>query len=98
MEGVAALSLVLGFFLFILAILWILVPFAIFGIKPILSQILGEQRKTNQHLAALAIQAQPVTQPGTSHPAPSTRPPAPQAAPPPPPADERTLAERMRDQ
>jgi hypothetical protein len=34
-------------FLFLLAILWALVPFAIFGIKPILRDILAELRKRN---------------------------------------------------
>ncbi|PPT95055.1 hypothetical protein [Xanthomonas arboricola] len=34
----------------VLSVLWLLVPFAIFGIKPLLGQLLAEQRKTNTAL------------------------------------------------
>jgi hypothetical protein len=34
-------------FLVVLSILWILVPFAIFGVKPLLRDLLAEQRKAN---------------------------------------------------
>jgi Na+-transporting methylmalonyl-CoA/oxaloacetate decarboxylase gamma subunit len=42
----AAMLLIWGFGL-VLAVLWLLVPFAIFGIKPLLQQILAEQRRAN---------------------------------------------------
>lgn len=35
-------------FLIVLCILWILIPFAIFGIKPLLSAILAELRRANE--------------------------------------------------
>lgn len=33
------------------AIYWLFVPFAIFGIKPLLRELIAEQRKTNELLA-----------------------------------------------
>jgi len=39
-------------FALILTVLWILVPFALFGIKPLLRQILAEQRRGNELVAA----------------------------------------------
>ena len=36
------------------AVLWICMPFAIFGTKTLLRELLAEQRKTNQLLAAAA--------------------------------------------
>ena len=41
--GFLILGSVLAVFLFILAILWILVPFAVFGIKPLLRTLIAEQ-------------------------------------------------------
>ena len=41
-------------FMFVLAILWLLVPFAVFGIKGLLRQLLAEQRRTNQLLSQIA--------------------------------------------
>lgn len=35
-------------FLAVLCVLWILIPFAIFGIKPLLSAILAELRRANE--------------------------------------------------
>lgn len=37
------------------SVLWILVPFAIFGIKPLLRELISEQRRTNE----LLVQKQP---------------------------------------
>ena len=45
-SGLAAFGLIGTLFIFILAILWVLVPFAIFGIKPLLKELIVEQRKT----------------------------------------------------
>jgi len=42
MNEFAAIGIVFYLFLILLAILWALVPFAVFGIKPILRQILAE--------------------------------------------------------
>ena len=48
-QGLAGFSLIIMLFGLLLAVLWILVPFAIFGIKPLLRQLLS-------HLAALERQ------------------------------------------
>jgi len=37
----------------LLAILWFILPFAIFGIKPLLNKLLAELEKTNQYLSEL---------------------------------------------
>ena len=37
-------------FALILTVLWILVPFAVFGIKSLLRQLIAEQRRTNDLL------------------------------------------------
>lgn len=37
-----------------IAILWILMPFAIFGTKPLLKTLIAEQKKTNKLLEAAA--------------------------------------------
>jgi hypothetical protein len=55
--GLLLLSLVVG-------ILWICMPFAIFGTKPILRELLAEQRKTNKLLAEAAERAR--GRPGTA--------------------------------
>ena len=52
MGGGVAVILVL--FLFVLAVLWFLLPFAVFGTKDKLTEIIAEQKKTNETLAALA--------------------------------------------
>jgi cell division protein FtsL len=43
-------------FLVVLAILWFLLPFAIFGTKPKLDQLIAETRKTNAELERLREQ------------------------------------------
>lgn len=40
-------------FLFVLAILWFLLPFAIFGTKDKLSELIAETKKTNEQLSDL---------------------------------------------
>jgi hypothetical protein len=57
-SGRDILSLVIFAFLCILAILWILVPFAVFGVKSLLHSLIAEQRRTNQMLEALSEQFQ----------------------------------------
>jgi len=52
--------------LLILAIVWIVLPFAVFGIKPLLRKVLEEQRRTNALLAeAAAARTTPPTRPPT---------------------------------
>jgi len=43
-------------FLFILALLWFLLPFAIFGTKDKLDLLIAESRKTNAELARLGAE------------------------------------------
>jgi hypothetical protein len=38
----------------ILTVLWILVPFALFGIKPLLRELIAEQRRANELAARIA--------------------------------------------
>lgn len=40
----------------VIAILWILMPFAIFGVKPLLTEILAEARETNKLLKGMQEQ------------------------------------------
>jgi hypothetical protein len=40
-------------FLFALVVLWFLLPFAIFGTKDKLSELIAESKKTNEQLSAL---------------------------------------------
>ncbi|WP_368565693.1 hypothetical protein [Pseudoxanthomonas sp. UTMC 1351] len=74
-SGRDILSLVIFAFLCILAILWILVPFAVFGVKSLLHSLIAEQRRTNQALEALSEQLQAsALRPVVLHdPAPTTR-------------------------
>lgn len=51
--GVLALMLI-G--VLIVLVLWILLPFAVFGMKPLLRQLLSEQRSTNELLRRAAAE------------------------------------------
>lgn len=55
--GMNVLMIVAGIFALILTVLWILVPFAVFGIKPLLRQLLAEQRRTNDLLTTPPVAA-----------------------------------------
>ena len=55
-SGLAAFGMIGTLFAFILAVLWVLVPFAIFGIKGLLRDLISEQRKTQEMLAAIGRQ------------------------------------------
>ena len=46
-------GLVIVLFLLVLSILWFLLPFAIFGTKDKLSELIAETKKTNEQLSAL---------------------------------------------
>lgn len=54
--GAAAggMGLVVIVFLFVLGVLWVLLPFAVFGIKDLAKTLIAEQRKTNDLLARIA--------------------------------------------
>ena len=53
LAGVMVVFWLLGLFVLVL---WILLPFAVFGTKPKLDQILAEARQTNAYLKTLADQ------------------------------------------
>lgn len=53
MEEFGVIYFVVGLFLFILVILWILLPLAIFGIKDKLEQLVAEMQRTNYALVRL---------------------------------------------
>ena len=55
-SGLAAFGMIGTLLLFVLAVLWICVPFAIFAIKPLLRELIAEQRKTQETLAAIGRQ------------------------------------------
>lgn len=63
--GGAGSILVLAILIFsiVLTILWILVPFAIFGTKPLLRQILSELRRANDLAARAPVNASPFSAP-----------------------------------
>jgi hypothetical protein len=46
--------LLLGLLVVLIAILWILMPFAIFGTKDLLRELIREQKRTNEILIAEA--------------------------------------------
>lgn len=49
--------LLLGLLVLLIGILWILMPFAIFGTKDLLRELIREQKKTNELLSADAKRA-----------------------------------------
>lgn len=51
MGGLSAMYLVAIVLLIILVIAWILLPIAVIGTKPLLRELLAEQKKTNALLA-----------------------------------------------
>lgn len=55
-EIVGAAYVVLVLLALVLLVLWIALPFAVFGLKSLVRQCVEEQRKTNAHLAALRDQ------------------------------------------
>ena len=55
-SGLAAFGIFGTLFAVVLAILWIFVPFAIFGIKGLLRDLITEQHKTQELLSAIGRQ------------------------------------------
>lgn len=47
MDSMAGVMIFVYLFGFLIAVLWIILPFAMFGIKPLLRQLIREQRTTN---------------------------------------------------
>ena len=56
MEAISGLSILWILFLLVLGILWFLLPFAIFGTKDRLRDLIEENRRSNQELAAIRKQ------------------------------------------
>ena len=56
MEAMNGLGILWILFLVVLAILWFLLPFAIFGTKDRLRDLIEENRRSNQELAAIRKQ------------------------------------------
>ncbi|MBO9716722.1 MAG: hypothetical protein J7507_07895 [Pseudoxanthomonas sp.] len=52
--GMDIFMLIGAIFGLILTVLWILVPFALFGIKPLLRELIAEQRRANELAARIA--------------------------------------------
>ncbi|KAF1721958.1 hypothetical protein [Pseudoxanthomonas wuyuanensis] len=91
-----AFGLFVILFLLVLGILWFVLPFAVFGIKPLLRQLIVEQKRTNEVLTRISQQIHPIAttiidRAPRAEPPPPTSPPAPE-----PPADSRTLGEIMK--
>jgi hypothetical protein len=61
MDGLIGAGVVMWLVVLFIGILWILMPFAIFGTKPILRELLAEQKKTNRLLEAAAARAKEPT-------------------------------------
>ncbi|MDT8310504.1 MAG: hypothetical protein RQ732_03565 [Methylophaga sp.] len=56
MEAISSLGILWILFLAVLGILWFLLPFAIFGTKDRLRDLIEENRRSNQELAAIRKQ------------------------------------------
>jgi biopolymer transport protein ExbB/TolQ len=52
--GMSVVVLILALLGLLIAVLWILMPFAIFGTKDLLRELIREQKKTNEILIAEA--------------------------------------------
>ena len=52
-SAAGGLSIVLILLAILLVVLWVVLPFAIFGLKPLLRELLAEQRRTNQMIDKL---------------------------------------------
>jgi outer membrane lipoprotein-sorting protein len=60
METMTGFGLVTSVFLFVLAILWFLLPFAIFGTKDRLDAILQEMKALNKELTVMRAELQQI--------------------------------------
>lgn len=52
-DVLGSFSIIIVLFLVVLAILWFILPFAIFGTKDKLAELIRESKKTNDHLVRL---------------------------------------------
>lgn len=59
-SGFVGVGIFLWLLAFVVAVLWILMPFAVFGTKDLLRQLLREQKRTNELLQAQADRAKAI--------------------------------------
>jgi len=52
MESIVLVAALLGT---VLVICWVLLPFALFGLKPLMRELIQEQQRTNEHLARIKL-------------------------------------------
>jgi hypothetical protein len=50
-EAMGMIYLAVGIFGLVLAVCWIVLPFALIGLKPLLRELIREQKRTNELLA-----------------------------------------------
>lgn len=50
MEFLAGIGVIFWLFLFVLAICWVILPFALIGTKPLLRELIARQKETNDLL------------------------------------------------
>ncbi|WP_218510628.1 hypothetical protein [Variovorax sp. dw_308] len=60
MATAGGLTIVFALIAFFIGVLWILMPFAIFGTKPMLRELINEQKKTNKLLQEQADRAKAI--------------------------------------
>jgi len=58
-EAMGMIYLAVGIFGFVLAVCWIVLPFALIGLKPLLRELIREQKRTNELLAHQAGERTP---------------------------------------
>jgi heme exporter protein D len=59
-SAMGGLTIVWAIIVLVIAVLWVLMPFAIFGTKDLLRQLIREQKKTNELLQAQADRAKAI--------------------------------------
>jgi len=64
-EFMGGFGIVVVLFLFVLALLWFLLPFAIFGTKDKLAELIAESKKTNAALERIASELSAARSNGT---------------------------------
>lgn len=58
-QTILGLSGILGALVVLLVVVWVALPFAVFGAKPLLRRLIEEQQRTNELLADLARRRPP---------------------------------------
>lgn len=72
--GFGALVIIVGFvFGVVLLVVWIVLPFAVLGIKHLLRELVREQQRTNQLLQALELERRLPAPTAPAHPPPAPK-------------------------